>query len=70
LLLAGIYRLITIFDTKVTMKWQGTASDGTEVKGTLTIPEVSHEIICDRLSDFLVSIHFHILPVIYTLQRR
>ncbi|KAF8197507.1 activator of Hsp90 ATPase [Pholiota molesta] len=46
-------KLITIFDTKVTMKWQGTASDGTEVKGTLTIPEVSHEIICDRLSDFL-----------------
>lgn len=49
-------RLITIFDTKVTMKWQGTTSDGTEVKGTLTIPEVSHEIICDGLSEFVVSI--------------
>jgi len=49
-------RLITIFDCKVVMKWEGTASDGTEVKGTLTIPEVSHEIICDRLSEFVVSI--------------
>lgn len=49
------YRLITIFDCKVVMKWEGTASDGTEVKGTLTIPEVSHEIICDQLSEFLVS---------------
>ncbi|KJA13685.1 hypothetical protein HYPSUDRAFT_151310 [Hypholoma sublateritium FD-334 SS-4] len=46
-------KLITIFDCKVVMKWEGTASDGTEVKGTLTIPEVSHEIICDQLSEFL-----------------
>jgi len=37
------------------MDWRGTASDGTEVKGTLTIPEVSHEVICDKLSDFVVS---------------
>lgn len=51
----AFYRLITIFDCKVVMKWEGTASDGTEVKGTLTIPEVSHEIICDQLSEFLVS---------------
>jgi hypothetical protein len=49
-------RLITIFDCKVVMKWEGTASDGTAVQGTLTIPEVSHEIICDRLSEFVVSI--------------
>ncbi|KIM48677.1 hypothetical protein M413DRAFT_437859 [Hebeloma cylindrosporum] len=46
-------KLITIFDCKVVMKWEGTASDGTAVKGTLTIPEVSHEIICDRLSEFV-----------------
>jgi len=46
-------KLITIFDCKVVLRWAGTASDGTEVKGTLTIPEVSHEIICDRLSDFV-----------------
>ena len=49
------FRLITIFDCKVVLKWTGSASDGTEVKGTLTIPEVSHEIICDKLSDFVVS---------------
>ncbi|KAF8912144.1 activator of Hsp90 ATPase [Gymnopilus junonius] len=46
-------KLITIFDTKVTMKWQGTTSSGTEVQGNLTIPEVSHEVICDGLSEFV-----------------
>ncbi|KAF5330869.1 hypothetical protein D9619_005289 [Psilocybe cf. subviscida] len=46
-------KLITIFDCKVVAKWQGTASDGAEVNGTVTIPEVSHEIICDKLSDFV-----------------
>jgi len=46
-------KLITIFDCKVVLKWTGTASDGTKVKGTLTIPEVSHEIICDGLSEFV-----------------
>jgi activator of HSP90 ATPase len=46
-------KLITIFDCKVVLRWAGTASDGTEVQGTLTIPEVSHEIICDRLSEFV-----------------
>ena len=47
--------MITIFDCKIILKWSGSASDGTKVKGTLTIPEVSHEIICDKLSDFVVS---------------
>jgi len=46
-------KLITIFDCKVVAKWQGTASDGAEVNGTVTIPEISHEIICDKLSDFV-----------------
>ncbi|PPQ72111.1 hypothetical protein CVT24_002422 [Panaeolus cyanescens] len=46
-------KLITIFDCKVVVSWTGTTSDGTEVKGNLTIPEVSHEIICDGLSDFV-----------------
>jgi len=46
-------KLITIFDCKIVLKWKGSASDGTEVKGMLTIPEVSHEIICDKLSDFV-----------------
>ncbi|KAJ7502957.1 activator of Hsp90 ATPase [Mycena galericulata] len=46
-------KLITIFDCKVVCAWTGTASDGTEVKGTLTIPEVSHEITLDGLSDYV-----------------
>ncbi|KAJ7350475.1 activator of Hsp90 ATPase [Mycena albidolilacea] len=46
-------KLITIFDCKVVCNWSGTASDGTEVKGTVTIPEVSHEITMDGLSDYV-----------------
>ncbi|KIY42948.1 hypothetical protein FISHEDRAFT_68263 [Fistulina hepatica ATCC 64428] len=45
-------KLITIFDCKVVMRWSGTTSDGTEVKGKLTIPEVSHEVTVDGLSDY------------------
>ncbi|KAF8891339.1 activator of Hsp90 ATPase [Infundibulicybe gibba] len=48
-------KLITIYDCKIMLGWSGTASDGTEVKGTLTIPEVSHEITLDRLSDYAYS---------------
>lgn len=47
-------RLITIYDCKVDLKWQGKALDGTEVKGKLKIPEVSHEITLDGLSDYVV----------------
>lgn len=46
-------KLITIYDCKVQLEWSGTASDGTEVKGKLTIPEVSHEITVDRSSDYV-----------------
>ncbi|KAJ2916948.1 hypothetical protein MD484_g3450, partial [Candolleomyces efflorescens] len=46
-------KLLTIFDCDVRMRWSGTTSSGSEVKGTLSIPEVSHEIICDGLSDFV-----------------
>ncbi|KAJ2930691.1 hypothetical protein H1R20_g6402, partial [Candolleomyces eurysporus] len=46
-------KLLTIFDCDVRMRWSGTTSTGDEVKGTLSIPEVSHEIICDGLSDFV-----------------
>lgn len=49
-------RLITIYDCTMTLEWTGVASDGTEVEGTLSIPEVSHEITLDRLSDYQVSI--------------
>ncbi|KAG6843847.1 hypothetical protein H0H93_016901, partial [Arthromyces matolae] len=48
-------KLITIYDCKVVLQWAGTASDGTEVNGTLTIPEVSHEITLDNLSDYAYS---------------
>lgn len=37
------------------MTWRGTASDGTEVNGTVTVPEVSHEVTVDGLSDYMVS---------------
>jgi len=46
-------KLITIYDCKVELKWKGTASDGTEVEGKLVIPEVSHEITLDGLSDYV-----------------
>ncbi|KAH9951908.1 activator of Hsp90 ATPase [Amylocystis lapponica] len=46
-------KLITIYDCKVELQWAGTASDGTEVSGTLIIPEVSHEITLDGLSDYV-----------------
>jgi len=45
-------KLITIYDLKVVLKWTGTASDGTDVDGTLTIPEVSHEITLDGLNEY------------------
>lgn len=45
-------KLITIYDCKVELAWAGTAADGTEVEGKLTIPEVSHEITLDGLSDY------------------
>jgi activator of HSP90 ATPase len=45
-------KLITIYDTKISLSWIGTASDGTEVNGSLTIPEVSHETTLDGSSDY------------------
>ena len=48
-------RLITIFDCKIDLAWKGTASDGTEVNGIVVVPEVSHEITVDKLSDYVVS---------------
>jgi len=46
-------KLITIFDCKIEMGWKGVASDGTEVNGNVVVPEVSHEITVDRLSDYM-----------------
>jgi len=45
-------KLITIYDCKIDLEWSGTTSDGTEVSGLLKIPEVSHEITLDGLSDY------------------
>ncbi|KAF9028277.1 hypothetical protein BDZ89DRAFT_1133737 [Hymenopellis radicata] len=39
---------MTIFDCRFTINWEGTASDGSEVKGRIDIPEVSHENIVDE----------------------
>ena len=50
-----VVRLITIYDCKMDLAWSGKASDGTEVKGKLSIPEVSHEITLDGLSEYVVS---------------
>jgi hypothetical protein len=36
------------------MNWTGVAEDGSEVKGSVKVPEVSHEAI-DGLSDYVVS---------------
>ena len=53
-------RLITIYDCKVVLRWQGTAADGTEAEGKLTVPEVSHEITLDGISDYAVCDSFHV----------
>ncbi len=49
------FRLITIFDVRLEMRWKGSTSDGTDIKGSLIIPEVSHENVLDGVSDFIVS---------------
>ena len=36
------------------LHWKGRATDGTEATGKLTIPEVSHEVTLDGLSDYVV----------------
>ena len=37
------------------MQWTGKASDGTEVAGKVVVPEVSHEVTVDHLSDYVAS---------------
>ena len=46
--------MLTIYDCKVEPRWTGKAADGTEVNGKLSIPEVSHEITLDGLSEYVV----------------
>ncbi|OCF40485.1 chaperone activator [Kwoniella heveanensis CBS 569] len=45
-------KLLTIYDLEVQAKWTGKAKDGSEVNGTLKVPEMSHEAI-DGLSDYV-----------------
>nr|KIR87788.1 chaperone activator [Cryptococcus tetragattii IND107] len=45
-------KLLTIYDLEVQASWTGKAKDGSDVKGTLTVPEVSHEAI-DGVSDYV-----------------
>ncbi|CAL1705696.1 unnamed protein product [Somion occarium] len=49
----GQRKLLTIYDCRVGLKWKGTASDGTEVEGKVTIPEVSHENAIDGISSYI-----------------
>ncbi|KAK4190898.1 putative chaperone binding protein [Podospora australis] len=37
-------KVITIFDVKLTLEYAGSTADGEEVSGTITVPEVSHEL--------------------------
>ncbi|KAJ1035571.1 hypothetical protein NDA18_000349 [Ustilago nuda] len=37
-------KLITIYDCSITYAWSGASDDGTEASGTITFPEVSHEV--------------------------
>ncbi|KAF9261187.1 hypothetical protein L218DRAFT_870561 [Marasmius fiardii PR-910] len=45
-------KLITIYDCKITVAFEGTTSDGSAVQGTIHIPEVSHEVTVDKTSDY------------------
>lgn len=45
-------KLITIYDCELALEWEGKTADGTEVKGRLDVPEVSHEITLDGLSQY------------------
>lgn len=47
-------KLLTIYDCRIVAEWEGKDDKGDEVKGTVTLPEVSHECI-DGLSDYTVS---------------
>lgn len=55
---------MTIYDLEVEATWTGKDSNGEEVKGTLKVPEVSHEAI-DGLSDYVVSPSPHLKILAY-----
>lgn len=45
-------RLLTIYDLRVEMKWSGVTADGGNTDGTITLPEVSHEVGADGDHDY------------------
>lgn len=45
-------KLLTIYDCRVVVEWNATGKDETNVKGSVTIPEVSHENTLDGVSDY------------------
>lgn len=47
-------RLITIYDCQLTADWSGKLENGTEAKGSISFPEVSHEVQ-DEGSEYVVS---------------
>ncbi|KAK4172778.1 putative activator of HSP90 ATPase [Triangularia setosa] len=49
-------KVITIFDVKLTLEFTGSTADGDEVSGTITVPEVSHELEED---EFVFDIDVH-----------
>ncbi len=54
LMMIFAFRLLTIYDCRVVLKWSGKTAEGEDVAGRLTIPEVSHEITLDGLSEYVV----------------
>ena len=49
-------KVITIFDVKLTLEYSGSTADDEEVSGTITVPEVSHELEED---EFVFEIDIH-----------
>lgn len=45
-------KLITIYDCRISLIWKAEGADDTTAKGTVVIPEVSHENTLDGVSDY------------------
>jgi len=45
-------KLIAIYDIHLKLDWSSTGPGGAEAKGTLDIPEISHEITLDKLHSY------------------
>lgn len=48
------FRLITIYDCRVEVAWSATGANDTSARGTVVVPEVSHENTLDGVSDYTV----------------